>query len=426
MKTLYPKSLESLREHVKTHIPTLYVMSKTSTVIAYDLLSESLSEQCIVDLSSLPSKIKLDGEDLSISGAVTWQDAIDFLKGTDREIMTYPTDKSACVLAGLATSCTGEMAFGYGTFRQQVIECEYMDYKGEVNKLTHKDHIIDKNYKELTDKYKFFKNPPMPRFDRECDLMIGTEGQLGIITSAKIKTTPQQAYTCLFIKLPKWEVDFRAHLEIVEQVQNYRDKIRICEFLDSNSLTYLKDPLFEDLDLIVLEVKESELEYIFENFLMNLKHISDEDIFEINRSKFLALRVEIPRNVNETNARSGVVKKGTDAQVRIEDFEKLMEFYRSWSKLGIKYNLFGHLGDCHLHFNFNPGQAEVKTVEKELLKFYHLISSLKGSPFAEHGIGIVKQAFIKNYHTETVKALFKKLKVKHDPKDQFFPSGWLS
>ncbi len=426
MKTIYPKSIESLKEHIKTHIPSLYVMSKTSTVIAFDRLEQTLSEQYLVDLSSMPTHIELAGDDLIISGAVTWQDAIDYLKGTQREIMTYPTDKSACVLAGLATSCTGEMAFGYGTFREQVLECEYLNYKGELKKLTDKKHIIDEDYKLLTDQYKFFKNPPMPRFDRECDLMIGTEGQLGVITSAKIKTTKRENYTCLFIKLPKWEDDYKAHLEIVEKVQAYRRSIRICEFLDSNSLTYLKEPPFKDLDLIVLEVRESELENIFENFLMKLEHINDDDIFEINRSKFLALRVEIPRSVNEENARAGVVKKGTDAQVSLESFQELMDFYRSWSKLGVRYNLFGHLGDCHLHFNFNPEKKDENVIKEQLLKFYDLIFQFKGSPFAEHGIGLVKQVFIKKYHQEKVLEIFSRLKRTHDPEKQFFLSGWLN
>ncbi len=426
MKTLYPKSLKDLKNHVLTKSSSIYVMSKTSTVIPYDQLEKVLSEEYIVNLSQLPKRIELIDENLLIEGGVTWEEAIEYLKNTNRSIMTYPTEKSACILAGLATSATGEMAFGYGTFRDQVLSCQYMDRNGQVVDLDNKRNILSGEYQDFIDEYQGFKNPPFPRFERNCDLLIGTEGQLGVITQAIIQTVKKESYSTYFFKLPKWEEDYAPHFQLVSSVQDLRDSIRICEFLDSNSLAYLKEPLVKNSDVIVLEIKNETLEEVLEKLLPRLSLIKEEDVFEISNSKFQELRVEIPRTVNEMNALKKVVKKGTDAQVRIDSLKDLLDYYRDWAKQGVKYNLFGHIGDCHLHFNFMPDQESVESINEKLTEFYDYILSIKGSPFAEHGIGIIKKSFLEKFKNSSVQETFKELKLQHDPENIFFRSGFLS
>ncbi len=425
MKVIYPKNEAELKEHILKKIPSLYVMSKTSTVIPYDFLEE-IKEEYLVDLSQLEKEIRLERDHLIVRGAVTWEDAIQYLANTDRSIMTYPTEKSACILAGLATSATGEMAFGYGTFRSQIKSCKYLNH--EAREISLSNQIIKKNkdYSDFIENYLGFKNPPLPRFEKEVDLMIGTEGQLGIITEAVFKTVKKENYLTFFIKLPKWEEEINAHLEIVEKAQAFREDIRICEFLDSNSIKYLKNPIVENSDLIILEIKETSFEKIYEEFISKLDSIKEDDVFEIDSTKFQEMRVEIPRAVNEINSRNKVIKKGTDAQVPFNKFDGLLKYFRNWSELGIDYNLFGHIGDFHLHFNFLPLSIESDLVNSELESFYQFILKNNGSPFAEHGIGLIKQKFLKDFLPSFTTNYLKNLKKIHDPDNIFFPSGFMN
>ena len=258
--------------------------------------------------------------------------------------------------------------------------------------------------------------------------MTGTEGQLGIITSAVLKTIPYEEETYLFILLPKWEEDFEPHLEIFHAVQEFREEIRACEFIDSNSLSYLpleKNP-GKNQDIIFLEIKKSHFEKVYENLLSKLTLINEENIFEMNSSKCRDLRVSVPRAIFEVNSRMGVSKKGTDVQVTPQSFRELLSFYKTYTLLGVDYNLFGHFGDAHLHFNFMPTPDKNDFCNQQLENLYQKVMQWHGSPFAEHGIGLLKKKFIAPFFSDKQKLVFRQLKNKFDPKGQFFPEGFMS
>ena len=51
---------------------------------------------------------------------------------------------------------------------------------------------------------------------------------------------------------------------------------------------------------------------------------------------------------------------------------------------------------------------------------------MKGSPFAEHGIGLFKKKFMNDFYGDNQREMFGILKKKLDPKNQFFPSGFMN
>lgn len=436
-KTFY--SLEDLVSQLKAHQPSFYFSSKTSTVIPYDKLEQLLpwkkdSEFYLCDLSKLPPQMELkENGNLVIKGAVSWEDARNFLRSKDRNLKTSPTEQLALVTAGVATSCTGERCFAFGTMRSQVARLKYLDYKGEEKELFRDDDFLStsKNleaYQKDFKSYQNFKNAPYPRFEKAIDLMIGTEGQLGIVTEVEIETTDNSDVTYVFMLLPRWEEDMKPHLEIYQAVQPHREVIFSCELLDSNCMNYLKpdEKLGSNQDVIFLEVKSSAFEEIYNDVLSNLKLTSPEDVYEIAENKFHHVRAGVPRAIFEVNSQMGVVKVGTDVQVGPEHLEDLLEFYREASKIGVRYCLFGHFGDGHLHFNYMPTKDESAKCLAEFENLYNKVYSWKGSPFAEHGIGLLKQKYIKRFHGENQLRLFHDLKKEHDPYNQFFPQGFMS
>lgn len=434
LKTKSFYSNDELITHIKSGVPTLYHSSQTSTVVPFENISGQLNDETVLgNLSTLKGSLKFTSDHhLLISGFVTWKEAKEFCRIHGREIMTSPTEELAGVLSGIATSCTGERSFGFKNLRSQIVELNFLNFKGEEIKLSSEKKLdigIDLSaYQKDFSPYRDFKNAPFPRLEYESDLMTGTEGQLGIITSAVLKTIVYEEETYLFILLPKWEEDFRPHLEIFHAVQAFRSEIRACEFIDSNSLSYLpheKNP-GKNQDVVFLEVRKSDFEHIYENLLAKLTLTSEENIFEMNSGKCRDLRVSVPRAIFEVNSRMGVTKKGTDVQVRSDQFGALLEFYRGYTKLGVEYNLFGHFGDAHLHFNFMPTTEKNDFCNHELERLYGQVLKWHGSPFAEHGIGLLKKKFIAPFFSENQKDIFLKLKKNYDPKKQFFPEGFMS
>ncbi len=428
------KNNSELSEHIKTHAPSFYFSSQTSTVIPYDKLKMHFDESItLCDLSQLPPKMELkDGGLLFISGAVSWKEARTFLNSKGRTLKTYPTEELALVLAGLATSCTGERCFGHGTLRSQVKEVTYLNHQGEEVKLSAQKELtatpLLKEYQKSYEAYHSFKNAPYPRFQYETDLMIGTEGQLGVITSALIETAELSPVTYLFLLLPKWEEDYSKHLEIYQKVQGFRKSIHSVELVDSNAFNYLKpeERVNKDGDVIFLEIVSQDFDEVFENLISTLP-IDENAIFEISQNRFHELRASIPRAVFETNSQMGVVKMGTDVQViGQKNFQLLLDIYRGFQKTTVKYNLFGHFGDAHLHFNFMPSPQDVPACQEKLNQMYKELLRIPCSPFAEHGIGLIKQKFIRDFWQDIQYQTFQELKKQHDPQNQFFPQGFMS
>lgn len=438
-KTIY--SIDELKEFLLTRTPSLFVSSKTSTVLPYTI-PEKFENLTIVDLSQIPGKCEMQGDKVRVTGGITWRDFRDFALSNNRQVKTYPTEDSANVLAGVATSCTGERCFGHGTLRDQIVELEYIDSWGNIKHLSSSKDLIDyelfagnkenieilKNYQKTYQKYDSFKNAPFPRLRKETDLMTGTEGQLGIVTSCLLETTKNESLKYLFLKVPRWEVDFEPHLEVYESVQNLRSSIHAVELLDSNSLSYLEpeERPVENKDLIILELFESDFEKVYEDLISRLTLTSDEDVFEISQGKFQKIRMGIPRAVFERNTAMGVVKKGTDVQQPGKNFRNLLKKYREFIDAGIGYNLFGHFGDAHLHFNFMPLPEQVDDAQKLLKELYKDVLNYEGSPFAEHGIGLLKQPFIKDFLEPIHLRMFQLLKANFDPHNQLFPLGYLN
>jgi FAD/FMN-containing dehydrogenase len=428
-------NLAELKEHILSGVPTLYHSSKTSTVIPFENYETILNSETVLgNLSLIKGEMRFDySYNLIVTGFVTWKEAKEFCLAHGREIMTSPTEELAGVLSGVATSATGERSFGFGNLRSQVLGIKYMNYLGEICDLSSiaplSHHLKLKEYQGEYKKYSHLKNGPYPRFEFESDLMTGTEGQLGVITQVKLKTIKYEEGTFIFILLPKWEVDYRPHLEIFNLIQSLRNEIRACELIDANSMNYLSEEkrIGKNNDVLFLEIKKSEFERLVDLLLSKLSFTKTENIFEINSDKCHELRMSIPRAMYEINSRNGVQKKGTDVQVDADKFEELLKIYRQFSKLGVQYNLFGHFGDAHLHFNFLPSNDvdEIELCQLELESLYHKVLLLNGSPFAEHGIGILKQKFIKPFYGPIQLKTFSELKTLHDPKNQFFPEGFM-
>jgi FAD/FMN-containing dehydrogenase len=439
---IYLKNDNDFQQHIEKNIPTLFVSSQTSTVIPFEQLNKIIDckdDFYIAHCSPKPQMELLENGNFKVNSSVTWQDAEIFLKSKGLNVFVSPTEELACICAGIATSATGERSFGYGPIRNHIDQLTFIDFKGKSHTLSSSrrlnDHRIFQgknksilaNYQKSSSKYNLFKNAPFPRLEKETDLLTGTEGQLGVITEAIIKTNKNDTVTILGIKLPLWENNYTQHIQIVELIQPFKSSVISCEFVDSHSCSYLKNNKWKNCDIIFIEIINNKFDYIYNHFLSKkLSNIHEDNIFELSQNEYHQLRMEIPRSISENNLKKNVIKKGTDIQVALSHFSKLLDKYRTFTKLGIKYNLFGHIGDCHLHFNFMPSKEQEICCLKELAQLYKEIVQWGDSPFAEHGIGLLKKAFIKDYLTQDQFDMYKNLKKEMDPHNIFFPQGYLN
>ncbi len=435
----YFSSVQELQEYLQhNNDPLLFIGAQSSTVLNFDKLRGQMK---FAAWSNSANFLQQHISSVTVRGAVSWSELREYLQWDERDVMTYPTEQNASVLSGVATSATGEHAFGYGVLRDHLKMVKFVDATGQEHVLKHDVPLIESAFfstetaKKLLERYQdsyaayaAFKNAPFPRLEVETDLQVGFEGQLGVITEIELNTIPTSHSTFMFLKLPKWVDTLEPHMEIFASVQSFRQKVISCEFLDFASQQFLPRELVLNAngDVVVLEIDNNWLEFVVAELLLKLSSIDSNEIFELSATKFAKIRQTIPLMTNEYNAQHKIVKRGTDIQLLGVGLDNLMREYQLFSGLGIKYNLFGHFGDGHLHFNFLPYENQQEQVDFALAKLYKDVAKWGGSPFAEHGIGIIKQKFIRPFYAAPQFAMFRYLQSLFDPDNIFFPQGFMS
>jgi glycolate oxidase len=180
--------------------------------------------------------------------------------------------------------------------------------------------------------------------------------------------------------------------------QAWRGPVYSMEFLDQACLSHVKDDfkLEKKGDYLFFEIEQKFsadwLEEIQEKFPEYV-----DDIFQLSAEKYHNLRAAVPRAIFESNQKMQVEKMGTDIQVASPQFcDLLAEYHKAAEKLKIPSYLFGHFGDAHLHFNFLPSFSEREKCLAYFDDLYSWVAQVKASPFAEHGIGLLKQKYMKS------------------------------
>ena len=81
--------------------------------------------------------------------------------------------------------------------------------------------------------------------------------------------------------------------------------------------------------------------------------------------------------------------------------------------------VFGHIGDGNLHLVFTVERKEEKKTVYDVV--YKQVGAYNGSISAEHGIGMMKRAYLHQSRSKEEIALMKLLKQTMDPKDILNP-----
>jgi FAD/FMN-containing dehydrogenase len=273
------------------------------------------------------------------------------------------------------------------------------------------------------------------------NLLIGSEGTLGVITAAALKLAPVPAgvgTAILVVPTPKAALDLlslaRAHLgEAVSAFELiHRQGL---DFL-SEHLPDIRQPFGDPPDWCVLiEVglarglsPSDALEDLFAEAL-DAGIVSDGLIASsaAQRQDFWTVREQIP----EANRRVGSVSSH-DISVpigAIPDF--IARGGSAIGKLGrFRINCFGHVGDGNLHYNIFPAPGHDRSEHKDdRLRIKHavheLVADLGGSVSAEHGIGRLKVADLEEFADPVRLDAMRRIKTALDPNGIMNPGAIL-
>ncbi|HOI29251.1 MAG TPA: FAD-binding oxidoreductase [Melioribacteraceae bacterium] len=362
-----------------------------------------------------------------------------------------PTERNCFIGATVATNSSGARTFKYGPTRDYVLSLRIVLSDGEIIKIS-RDQFRSDGYDAmlLTESGKILSfNLPkyeMPETKNAAgyyckenmdliDIFIGSEGTLGVITQIKLKLIelPMSVFSSVaFFRSEDDALNFIEHARSISRenrlIANKKLSARGLEFFDKNGIDFLRDAYTKIPDSAEAAVwfeqetgneKDSpESQWI--EILDRYNCITDESWLALGSSDeetFKEFRHAIAWKVNEYITQKGLKKVGTDTAVPEQYFK---EFYRLSKKMveenGLKYVIYGHAGNCHLHLNMlpeNPFQFQIaKKVYSDLCA---LAVSFKGTVSAEHGIGKAKREYLIKMYGEDVVRKMALLKLAFDP-----------
>jgi D-lactate dehydrogenase (cytochrome) len=123
---------------------------------------------------------------------------------------------------------------------------------------------------------------------------------------------------------------------------------------------------------------------------------------EQDQAKLREFRHALPVLMNEWFARHNQRKVSTDMSVPDEAFPEMLRFYQDTLHASeLRYTIFGHIGDNHVHVNILPRNDDEASRAREIyLQFLKRAASVGGTLSAEHGIGKLKREYLRLFYSE--------------------------
>ena len=369
-----------------------------------------------------------------------------------------PTELSASLGGMVACNASGACSFRYGATRNYVEALEVMLPDGDL--LTLRRDVEKAQGRRFSVKTRagrliagVLPDTIMPLVKNAAgyfvqdnmdlvDLFIGSEGTLGIFTAIELRLIP--APRCrwgvvVFLPSPGSVVEF------VQGLRGQPEAIKpvAIEYFDPRSLELIRiqkqeNGVFADIpDIPQGSGHAVYIEYHGDEVLLGRAMESlpeaiaaaggrEDNVWmadserELERLK--AFRHAVPEAVNRViderrKSEPALTKLGTDMAVPDDQLGAVIDLYRAGlHKAGLDYVMFGHIGNNHLHVNILPRSLEEYNQGKALyLDWARRIIVMGGTISAEHGVGKLKVALLREMMGEGAIRQMRELKRLFDP-----------
>jgi D-lactate dehydrogenase (cytochrome) len=365
----------------------------------------------------------------------------------------YPPDPTewSCAIGGtLATNASGARTFKYGATRAYVRNLQLALTTGDVIELRRGEIRADAqgrvrlplpNGRMLTAQLPSYRMPATrkhaagyfvaPEMDA-VDWFIGSEGTLAVITAAELALLPQPEAMLAGIVFFDAESDLLAFVAEARAASRAGDATidaLSLEYFDAEALIFLR-PHYPRVpgnvagavffEQTMTAATEDEVMSVWLALLEAHHARLDDSWFATNENDHQALREfrhHLPVLVNEWIARHRQRKVSTDMAVPDAEFAAMLAFYQnSLRASGLRYVIFGHIGDNHVHVNLLPrDDAEAAHARAIYWQFIERAVAVGGTVSAEHGIGKLKRDYLRALYGEAALREMAALKAAFDP-----------
>lgn len=299
-----------------------------------------------------------------------------------------PSSKGSCFIGGnVAENSGGARAVKYGVTKDYVLNLEVVLANGDII-WTGANTLKNATGYNLT------------------QLLVGSEGTLGVITKIVLKLIPEVTHNVLML-VPFYKA--KQACEAVSAIFKSGIVPSALEFMERDAIDWtmryvdnVSVPIQEGVEAhLLIEVDGNNADVLFEEAE---KIVGVLDAFEIDEVLFADTEDQknalwtLRRAVGEA-VKANSIYKEEDTVVPRYSLPKLLEgVKRIGDKYGFKSVCYGHAGDGNLHINIIRGDLDEKVwnedVTKGIRELFQLTVELGGTISGEHGIGYVQRNFM--------------------------------
>ena len=419
---VFPKSIKNLSKVVKEcSLQKISIIPQGgNTSLVGGSVPRKNKSEIIINLRNLNKIRRIDTLDFSISvesGCILE----DIQNEVKKRKMIFPISmgsRGSCQIGGnIATNAGGLNVIKYGLLRHNILGLEAVMSDGRI-------------YSDLK---KIRKNNT--GYDLK-QLLIGSEGTLGIITAANIKTFPESKEENVIF------ASFQSFNDLLDFYHNtvmyFSDLLTSFEMINSDSMDLVIKHNFDLTNFI--EKGEYYCLVELSNFL-SIPNFYDLIIDNLSKIKSNVNSIIVSKSQNENTKfwkyRESIPQSETNEKICIQHdislpLENMNEFIKETINEiknispDIKIINFGHLGDNNLHFNILSSETSnyntlIKNKDRITGIIYSKTYKYHGSFSAEHGIGQLKRKELKKYKPKEEIEQMLKIKKNFDPNNILNP-----
>ncbi|MBM3165615.1 MAG: FAD-binding protein [Bacteroidetes bacterium] len=321
-----------------------------------------------------------------------------------------PASKGSCFIGGnVSENSGGPKAVKYGVTKDYVLNLQVVLPTGEII-WTGANVLKNATGYNLT------------------QLMVGSEGTLGIITKIVLKLLPHPTHDVLFL-VPFF--DARTACEAVPAIFKAGIIPSGMEFMERDALLWAKAftgdqavPLADNHQAhLLIELDGFDHEQLMREaeqlFAVLEAFETDEILFADSAAQKEALW-NLRRKVGEAVKTQSVYKEEDTVVPRYQLPNLLTHVKKVGERYGFKSVCYGHAGDGNLHVNIIRGDLNEEQWTHELPKaiteIFEEVVRLGGTLSGEHGIGYVQKPYMPLAFPEVTLQLMREIKRVFDPK----------
>jgi glycolate oxidase len=365
----------------------------------------------LLSIERLNKIIEIDERNLQViteAGVITevLQDAV---KAKNLFYPPDPSSRGSCMIGGnISENSGGPKAVKYGVVKDYVMNLEVVLPNGEII-WTGANVLKNATGYNLT------------------QLIVGSEGTLGIVTKAVLKLIPLPKYDLLMLVPFKDPVNACAAVSAIFMAGYTPSAL---EFMERDALEFTMRfidncivPLDNDVQAhLLIEVDGNNVEVLMREMEGISEIVSQFDCGEILFAEDAQQKAELwklRRRVAEAVKANSIYKEEDTVVPRAE----LPLLLKGVKEIGKRYGFhsicYGHAGDGNLHVNIIKGDLTDDqwngSLKKGIVEIFQLVKTLGGTISGEHGIGLVQKEYLPIVFDQTQLLLMKQIKKIFDP-----------